>query len=62
MFIFREPEINIDGVYYQEKLEEGTLSTQSSQESTSRRHPKDVTVDNSRVSSQELKREFHGLP
>lgn len=62
MFIFREPEINIDGVYYQEKLEEGTLPTQSSLDSSSRRHLQDVTVDNSRGSSHELKREFNGLP
>ncbi|KAK1826389.1 formate transporter [Podospora conica] len=65
MFIFREPEIKIDGVYYQEKMEEGSLPTQSnlsSQGSSSRRHLKDVTVDNSRRSSHDLKREFHGLP
>lgn len=62
MFIFREPAISIDGVYYQQKLEEGTLPTQSSPNSSSRHHLQDVTVDNSRGSSHELKREFHGLP
>ena len=60
MFIFREPEIKIDGVYYQEKMEEGTLPTsQSSQESSSHLHLKDVTVDSSRRSSHELKKNFH---
>ena len=62
MFIFREPEIQIDGVYYLERMEEGTLPTPSSQGSSSRRHLKDVTVDNSRRSSHELKRESHGIP
>jgi len=57
MFIFREPEIKVDGVYYQtRRMEEGTLQT--CQGLGSRRDPKDADEDGS--SRREEKCECHG--